>query len=87
MAIHYIRPDVPGELRDPFDCDEQIVKALVTVGAFVALADGRLDAIECEEAVNYTTAPCAEHLAAAHRRILRRTRATSRGQRFRGFDC
>jgi hypothetical protein len=37
--------------------------------------------------VNYTTAPCAEHLAAAHRRILRRTRATSRGQRFRGFDC
>ena len=40
MAIHYIRPDIRGELRDPFDCDEQIVKALVTVGAFVALADG-----------------------------------------------
>jgi tellurite resistance protein TerB len=53
MAIHYIRPDIRGELRDPFDCDEQIVKALVTVGAFVALADGRLDAIEREEAVNY----------------------------------
>ena len=53
MAIHYIRPDIRGELRDPFDCDEQVVKAMVTVGAFVALADGRLDAIEREEMVNY----------------------------------
>ena len=54
MAIHYIRPHIAaGELRDPFDCDEQVVKALVTVGAFVALADGRVDAIEREEAVNY----------------------------------
>jgi len=54
MAIHYIRPQIAaGELRDPFDCDEQVVKALVTVGAFVALADGRVDAIEREEAVNY----------------------------------
>ena len=54
MAIHYyIRPDIRGELRDPFDCDEQVVKAMVTVGAFVALADGRLDAIEREETVNY----------------------------------
>ena len=53
MAIHYIRPDISGEFRDPFDCDEQVVKAMVTVGAFVALADGRLDAIEREETVNY----------------------------------
>ena len=53
MAIHYIRPNLAGELRDPFDCDEQVVKTLVTVGAFVALADGRLDAIEREEAVSY----------------------------------
>jgi tellurite resistance protein TerB len=53
MAIHYIRPDIRGELRDPFDCDEQVVNALVTVGAFVALADGRLDAIERDEVVNY----------------------------------
>src|SRR4029077_6929941 len=53
MAVHYIRPNPAGELRDPFDCDEQVVKTLVTVGAFVALADGRLDAIEREEAVNY----------------------------------
>jgi tellurite resistance protein len=60
MAIHYIRPDISGELRDPFDCDEQVVKALVTVGAFVALADGRLDAIERDEAVNYVER---QHLA------------------------
>jgi tellurite resistance protein len=53
MGIHYIRPDIAGELRDPFDCDEQVVRALVTVGAFVALADGRLDAIERDETVNY----------------------------------
>ena len=53
MAIHYIRPNLAGEFRDPFDCDEQVVKALVTVGAFVALADGLVDAIERDEAVNY----------------------------------
>jgi tellurite resistance protein len=53
MAIHYIRPNLAGELRDPFDCDEQVVKALVTVGAFVALADGLVATIERDEAVNY----------------------------------
>ncbi len=53
MAVHYIRPNLTGELRDPFDCDEQVVKALVTVGAFVALADGRLDPTERDEAVGY----------------------------------
>lgn len=53
MAIHSVRPEIPGGLRDPFDCDEQVVSALVTVGAFVALADGRLDASERDEAVNY----------------------------------
>jgi hypothetical protein len=30
MAVHCIRPEIPGELFDPFDRDEQIVKALVT---------------------------------------------------------
>ena len=53
MAVHYIRSNLTGELRDPFDCDEQVVKALVTVGAFAALADGRLDAVERDEAVGY----------------------------------
>jgi tellurite resistance protein TerB len=53
MPIHYIRPSISGELRDPFDYDERVVKALVTVGAFVALADGRVQAIERDEAVRY----------------------------------
>jgi tellurite resistance protein TerB len=53
VAVHYTRPNPAAELRDPFDCDEQVVKTLVTVGAFVALADGRLDAIERDEAVGY----------------------------------
>ena len=53
MPIHYVRPNLSCDLRDPFDCDEQVVKALVTVGAFVALADGRIEAIERDEAVNY----------------------------------
>jgi tellurite resistance protein len=53
MAIHSIRPEISGELRDPLDCDEQVVRALVTVGAFVALADGRVDAVERDAAVNY----------------------------------
>jgi|SRR5690349_21532738 len=53
MAIHSVRPDVSSECRNPFDCDELIVKALGTVSAFVALADGSVDAIERDEAVNY----------------------------------
>src|SRR5690242_5080808 len=53
MASHYIRPNLVGDLWDTFDCDEQAVKALVTVGASVALADGRVDAIERDEAVSY----------------------------------
>ena len=53
MAIHCVRPDFSSEFPNPFDCDELIVKALVTVSAFVALADGRLDAIERDDAVNY----------------------------------
>jgi tellurite resistance protein len=53
MVIHYIRPDIPTDLRDPFDCDEQVVTTLVTVGAFVALADGRIDQFERDEVVNY----------------------------------
>ena len=53
MAIHYTRPEISGGLHDPFDCDEQVVTTLVTVGAFVALADGRIDKVERDEAVNY----------------------------------
>ena len=53
MAIHWVRPELSSEFRNPFDCDELVVKALGTVGAFVALADGSVHAIERDEAVNY----------------------------------
>jgi tellurite resistance protein len=53
MAIHYTRPEISGGLRDPFDCDEQVVTALVTVGAFVALTDGHVDSVERNAAVSY----------------------------------
>ena len=33
MAVHYIRPN-HGELRDPFDCDEQVVKTSGHRGRF-----------------------------------------------------
>jgi tellurite resistance protein len=55
MPIHPLHPDTPGELHQPFDCDRQAVNALVTVGAFVALADGRVEAIERNAAVDYVT--------------------------------
>jgi tellurite resistance protein TerB len=58
MAIQYIRPKIESEIRDPFNCDEQVVRALVTVGAFVALADGRVDVVERDEAVNYIDRRC-----------------------------
>lgn len=53
MAIHYAGSRLAGEVGDPFDCDDLVVTALATVGAFVALADGRLEAVERDETVNY----------------------------------
>jgi hypothetical protein len=53
MAVDHIRPAMPAELHDPFDRDEQAVSALVTVGAFMALADGRIDPAERDAAVDY----------------------------------
>lgn len=53
MAVHYAGSRLAGEGGDPFDCDDLVVTALVTVGAFVALADGRLEAVERDETVNY----------------------------------
>jgi tellurite resistance protein TerB len=53
MPVQYVRPGISGDLRDPFDSDEEAVKTLVTAGAFVALADGRVEAIERDEAVQY----------------------------------
>jgi hypothetical protein len=57
MPIQYVRPSISAELRNPFDCDEQAVIALATAAAFVALADGRVEAIERDEAVRYIARP------------------------------
>ena len=88
MPIQYIRPSIPGELRDPFDCDEQAVKALVTAGAFVALADGRVEVIERDEAVHYIDrlqlAPTISRQRIAD--FFDETRTTAPGRRHRGFD-
>jgi tellurite resistance protein len=53
MPIRYIRPSIQGDLRNPFDSDELIVKALLTAAAFVALADGQVHVVEREAAVHY----------------------------------
>jgi hypothetical protein len=49
----FSRPMVSVGTRDPFDCDEHAAMALVTAAAFVALADGRVDPSERDEAVDY----------------------------------
>jgi tellurite resistance protein TerB len=51
MALQYFRSTHPDDLAGPFDCDA--VNALVTAGAFVALADGRVQTVERDEVVNY----------------------------------
>ena len=50
MAFQFFR-STHGELTGPFDCDA--VNALVTAGAFVALADGRVQTVERDEVVHY----------------------------------
>ena len=49
MPIQPFHPTITGELCAPFDCDEQALNALATVGAFVALADGQVEVIERDE--------------------------------------
>jgi tellurite resistance protein TerB len=51
MAYQYFRSTHADELAGPFDCDA--VNALVTAGAFVALADGRVRTVERDEVVHY----------------------------------
>src|ERR1700759_4154419 len=53
MPISYVCPGTPVELHDPFECDERVAKALMTVSAFVALADGRVEEVERDEAISY----------------------------------
>jgi tellurite resistance protein len=51
MPARYIQPSIPGEHQ--FGRDEQALNALVTVGGFVAVADGRVEAVERDETVRY----------------------------------
>jgi tellurite resistance protein len=53
MPAQCIRPDFPDELRDPLNCDEQAVNAMITAGTFVAFAGGRVETIERDEVVDY----------------------------------
>jgi len=53
MLINYVCHRSQGELGNPFDRDEQAMTALVTAGALVALADGRVDAVERDAVVDY----------------------------------
>jgi len=63
MAFQFFR-STHGELAGPFDCDA--VNALVTAGAFVALADGRVQTVERDEVVHYIHrrrfAPTRQHI-------------------------
>jgi tellurite resistance protein TerB len=64
MANQYLRSTHADELAGTFDCDA--VNALVTAGAFVALADGRVQTVERDEVVHYIHrrrfAPTREHI-------------------------
>jgi len=52
MPMKYICLRQQGELANPFDRDEQAMTALVTAGVLVALADGRVDAVERHEVLD-----------------------------------
>jgi tellurite resistance protein TerB len=56
MVERYTHPSITtSELADGYldNRDETVLRALVTAGAFVALADGRVDAVERDELVNF----------------------------------
>ncbi len=53
MPISYVSMGTSVELHDPFECDERVAKALMSVSAFVALADGHVEVIERDEAISY----------------------------------
>ena len=52
MANRYTRSSIAGDLDHR---DEEVMQALVTAGALVALSDGRLEAVERDELVNFIT--------------------------------
>jgi hypothetical protein len=56
MSVRYIPSNIAGEFRDPCDCDERFAKPWSSA-AFVAPADGRIDAVARDERVDYVSAP------------------------------
>jgi len=53
MFARYIPKIFSGKIRDPFSSEHDPIYALLTAGAFVAVADGRVDSAERKEAVRY----------------------------------
>jgi tellurite resistance protein TerB len=56
MVKRYTRPSIATAevaARNLHDRDQEMMQALVTAGAFVAVADGRVKAVERDELVNF----------------------------------
>jgi len=53
MSARYIRQTLASKIHDPSTSEHDPVYALLTAGAFVAVADGRVDSAEREEAIHY----------------------------------
>jgi tellurite resistance protein len=53
MFARYIPKIFSGKIGDPFSSEHDPIYALLTAGAFVAVADGRVDSAERKEAVRY----------------------------------
>jgi tellurite resistance protein len=51
MPMEYMRSTI--SIHDPFDRGDALLKALVTAGSFVALADGRVAKVERDAAVHF----------------------------------
>jgi tellurite resistance protein len=53
MSVSYVRQTLAGKVHDQLGCEHDPIYALLTAGAFVAVADGCVDSAEREEAVHY----------------------------------
>jgi tellurite resistance protein len=53
MSARYIPKMFSGKIHDPSTSEHDPIYALLMAGAFVAVADGRVDSAEREEAIHY----------------------------------
>jgi tellurite resistance protein len=67
--------------------DQEVMQALVTAGALVALADGRADAVERDELVNFIDRQQLVPTISQHDIAERRSRAAARKLRQCRLDC